>query len=195
MYSVSMKDSERYFLRVLLLHVAGATSFDNLLTVEEKLYPTFHEAAKARGLTTDENVWDTTLVDAACAAMPRQLRELFAYICIFGGSSDLSNLWIKHKENLIEDFARTHNHPCNDECETCESYALRDISDTLLTHAKMCSDFGLRNPPTDLQLSLNDFFDIATEREIAEDLSSTLNPQHCPECHAIRKSRIKMLLP
>ena len=34
MYNASVREGERYFLRVLLLHVPGATSFENLRTFE-----------------------------------------------------------------------------------------------------------------------------------------------------------------
>jgi hypothetical protein len=92
MHGVSIRDTERYFLRLLLLNVTGAVSFDDLLTYEGTLYPSYYESAKARGLTESDEMWDNTLTDAACAAMPRQLRELFAYICVFGESPDMTNL-------------------------------------------------------------------------------------------------------
>ncbi|XP_021968097.1 uncharacterized protein LOC110863154 [Folsomia candida] len=177
MYAVSMRENERFFLRLLLLHVPGAKSYDHLATVDNIKYPTFYEAAKALGLVTDETLWDDTLTEAAYASMPRQLRELFAYICIFGDCGNVSNLWTKHKENLSEDFARAHNHPAQDECELCESYALRDIADTLSTHSKRCSDFGLRNPPADLPLNVNDFADMEAERDAGDELIATLNEE------------------
>ena len=40
---------ERYYLRVLLNHVAGATSFECLRTVDGKILPTFCEAVERRG--------------------------------------------------------------------------------------------------------------------------------------------------
>jgi hypothetical protein len=43
-------EGEHYYLRVLLNHVAGATSFECLRTVDDKILPTFHEAAERRGL-------------------------------------------------------------------------------------------------------------------------------------------------
>ncbi|XP_035713810.1 uncharacterized protein LOC118438127 [Folsomia candida] len=116
LYSVSMTDGERYFLRLLLLHVAGPTSYNDLLKYQGHVYNTFYEAAKARGLIFDQTVWNDTLNDAAHASMPRQLRELFAYICVFGETSDMTGLWIEHKENLTEDFVRVHGHPPDAEC-------------------------------------------------------------------------------
>ena len=48
-------DSERYHLRILLLHVAGATSFDDLLTYENRHHDYFQEACKARHLIDDDS--------------------------------------------------------------------------------------------------------------------------------------------
>ncbi|XP_021953640.1 uncharacterized protein LOC110850511 [Folsomia candida] len=178
LYSANMKqNSERYFLRLLLLHVAGPTKYDDLLEYQGHAHATFYEAAKARGLVSDETVWNDTLNDAAYAAMPRQLRELFAYICVFGESPDMSSLWAAHKESLTEDFARVHGHTSNEDCEMCESYALRDISETLITHGKKCSNYNLRDPPRDLPLNLNDFVNIEVERDLGENLKSTLNKE------------------
>ena len=55
MYSVSLaSDIQRFCLRLLLLHVSGATSFEDLRTVHGITYPTFKEAAQHRGLYNDE---------------------------------------------------------------------------------------------------------------------------------------------
>ncbi|KAJ8930186.1 hypothetical protein NQ314_017050 [Rhamnusium bicolor] len=43
---------ELFFLRVLLRHVAGPTSFEELRTVDGRIYPTFREACEARHLLT-----------------------------------------------------------------------------------------------------------------------------------------------
>jgi len=61
-------------------------------------------------LITAETVWDETIRDAANSAMPKQLRELFAFICVFGLLSDVSELFVRHKDNLLKDFAKGHGH-------------------------------------------------------------------------------------
>lgn len=45
MYAVSLKDEERFYLRLLLLHVRGATSYECLRTFNNIEYPTFKKAA------------------------------------------------------------------------------------------------------------------------------------------------------
>jgi hypothetical protein len=46
MYSVSPKNTERYHLRLLLLHTPGACGFEDLKKVNDEIGPTFAEAAK-----------------------------------------------------------------------------------------------------------------------------------------------------
>ena len=71
MYSVSLSaDTETFCLRLLLLHVPGATSFEDLRTVEGCLYDTFKEAAQKHGLFNDQTTWDQTLNEAAFMKMP-----------------------------------------------------------------------------------------------------------------------------
>ncbi|KAL4101110.1 hypothetical protein QTP88_021130 [Uroleucon formosanum] len=54
MYHVSPSDSERYYLRLLLLHVIGAKSFEDIRTYNGITFPTFKEAAKHRNLLSDD---------------------------------------------------------------------------------------------------------------------------------------------
>jgi hypothetical protein len=44
--SAHPEEGERYYLRVLLNHVRGATSFESLRTYDGNVYPTFREAAE-----------------------------------------------------------------------------------------------------------------------------------------------------
>ncbi|XP_051782594.1 LOW QUALITY PROTEIN: uncharacterized protein LOC127527552 [Erpetoichthys calabaricus] len=84
MYSVNFtSDTELYCLRLVLLHVPGAVSFEDLRTVHGNVYPTFREGAKAKGLINNDQVWENTMEDAVQFTMPKQVRELFAYICVF----------------------------------------------------------------------------------------------------------------
>src|SRR6267154_6585338 len=55
MYSVSLaSDIERFCLRLLLLHVPGATSFDDCKTVNGTLYQSFKTAAQKQRLLNDD---------------------------------------------------------------------------------------------------------------------------------------------
>jgi hypothetical protein len=71
-------EGERYFLRVLLNHVRGATSFEDLRTVVGVTYPTFREACEKRGLIETDRLIDDCLTKATTFQMPCALRRLFA---------------------------------------------------------------------------------------------------------------------
>ena len=51
-------EGERYFLRVLLNHVSGSTSFEDLKTVDGVLCGSFRESAERRGLIEADNTLD-----------------------------------------------------------------------------------------------------------------------------------------
>jgi hypothetical protein len=69
--SANLAEGEHYYLRVLLNHVAGATSFECPRT--GKLLPTFHEAAERRGLIEEDNTLDESLAEATEWMMPYAL--------------------------------------------------------------------------------------------------------------------------
>ncbi len=86
MYYVDVREGERFYLRVLLTHVPGATSFDDLLTTGQgtpqmQVHPSFQAACRARGLLQDDTEWERCLREAALKQMPYQIRSLFATIC------------------------------------------------------------------------------------------------------------------
>jgi hypothetical protein len=64
MYFVQPSKGERYYLRVLLTHVTGATCFEDLRTAHRPhmptiiVPPTFKVACLARGLLQDDAEWD-----------------------------------------------------------------------------------------------------------------------------------------
>ncbi|UYV74978.1 hypothetical protein LAZ67_12001956 [Cordylochernes scorpioides] len=145
MHTVSVKEQERYYLRLLLLNVKAAQSFDDLKTVDEILYPRFREAALARGLFLDDSVWKSTLEDGVVMNMPKQLRELFAYICVFGPPAKPRELWDEFKPHMCEDFCRKR-HPNDYACTHCEGYAMKEISDIFLSHRVNYNEYGLPVP-------------------------------------------------
>uniref|UniRef100_UPI00358F89E5 uncharacterized protein n=1 Tax=Myxine glutinosa TaxID=7769 RepID=UPI00358F89E5 len=53
-YQVQPSDPQRFALRLLLLHRKGATSFEDLRTVDGQLHNTFKDAARAMGLLEDD---------------------------------------------------------------------------------------------------------------------------------------------
>ena len=103
---------ECFHLRVLLYHVKDATSFDDLLTVNDIRYETHKQACLAHGLAFDDKQWIDGLEESALSKMPSVMRILFVQILIFGCPEDPKGLWERFKNHLAEDFilqARRNN--------------------------------------------------------------------------------------
>jgi len=66
-------EGEHYYLRVLLNHVVGASSFTDLRIVSSELLLTFREAAERRGLIEADNMLHKGLAEATLWMMPYAL--------------------------------------------------------------------------------------------------------------------------
>ncbi|ONM15392.1 hypothetical protein ZEAMMB73_Zm00001d002805 [Zea mays] len=99
-------EGERFYLRLLLNHVTGATSYVDLRTVDGDTLPSFREAAQRRGLLEADNTIDECLNEAALYQMPSALRRLFATILVFCEPNDVAELWQRHLDTMSEDYHR-----------------------------------------------------------------------------------------
>jgi hypothetical protein len=61
MYYAHPTSGERYYLRMLLNCVKGATSYKHLRTMDGKEHDTFNDACIAMGLLADDNEWHQAL--------------------------------------------------------------------------------------------------------------------------------------
>jgi hypothetical protein len=64
MYFVHPAASECFFLRLLLIIILGATSFEHLRAVDDIEHPTFQDACEALGLLLDDAEWYTCMREA-----------------------------------------------------------------------------------------------------------------------------------
>nr|GEW97983.1 helitron helicase-like domain-containing protein [Tanacetum cinerariifolium] len=55
---------ELYYLRILLCHHKGCKSYEDIKTVNRRVYLTFRAACQALGLLGDDKEWDTALMEA-----------------------------------------------------------------------------------------------------------------------------------
>ena len=139
-YSVSPKRSELYHLRMLLYHVAGATSFAHLRTVNGICHPTFQAAARALGLLASDNQWKQCLDEAAHTQTPVSLRKLFCIVLVFCDPADPYQLWLDFKDKLSEDYLyqlqndSSFDPVLNDINDTSFDRALLDIESILTSH-------------------------------------------------------------
>uniref|UniRef100_A0AC35FFM5 ATP-dependent DNA helicase n=1 Tax=Panagrolaimus sp. PS1159 TaxID=55785 RepID=A0AC35FFM5_9BILA len=105
MYSASPTNPELFHLRILLNHVKGATSFEDLKTVGTTVCQTFTQACLELGLIEDDKEWARVLEEAEVSLSPYQMRNLFVRLLIHCQPIAPHELWEKFKKAMAEDFA------------------------------------------------------------------------------------------
>ncbi|XP_051220370.1 uncharacterized protein [Lolium perenne] len=160
-------EGERYFLRVLMNHVRGATSFQDLKSVNGRPCMTFRESCERRGLIETDKSIDDCLTEAATFQMPYALRRLFATILVFCEVTQIRSLWEKHLESMSEDYRRNQPNQA-----ALEQMVLRDIRDLVHSMGKDISSYGL----LDLDL-VDDECSNGDSREVQEELSVTFDKE------------------
>lgn len=100
---VHASSGETFFLRMILMHVKGATSYRDLRTVNGVLYNSFKEACDALGLLKDDRQWHTAMSENTIHAMPYQLRQLFVFILSNNQVADPLKLWQEHWKAMADD--------------------------------------------------------------------------------------------
>jgi hypothetical protein len=68
-------EGERYYLRTLLNHVPGATSYEDLKTVDGQLMSSFQEAAEKRGLIEADDTLDDCMTEADAIIATKTIRN------------------------------------------------------------------------------------------------------------------------
>jgi PIF1-like helicase len=171
MYTVSITQGDIFYLRLLLLHVRGAQSFEEVRTVDGIVCETFKEAAIQRNLLEDDKEWENCLAEAEELAMPRQLRHLFAIICVYCSPSNPFQLWENHKTHFIEDFV---NRGLN--VDQAEFRALSEVECTLSANGKCLHDFNLKITNCNFELLLDEGMSFVEARQRGDQLMNKLNP-------------------
>lgn len=171
MYAVSPKDIELFHLRLLLLHVNGPKSFEDLRTYDGILYNSFLEACHARGIASNDNEWRECLEEAKEFNSPKQLRHLFAFINALNIPSNALALWNEFKEYFAEDFLREHDE------ETAYNMALLEIEDILNGHNVTCEALGLPIPQEMPDVMNLNAFDSVDELRLFNDCYSQANDE------------------
>uniref|UniRef100_A0A453NEN0 ATP-dependent DNA helicase n=1 Tax=Aegilops tauschii subsp. strangulata TaxID=200361 RepID=A0A453NEN0_AEGTS len=157
-------EGERYYLRVLLNHVRGATSFDDLKTVNGKACGSFREACEQLGLIEHDRTLDDCMTEAGTFQMPTALRRLFATILVFCEATQIRQLWDKHLASMSEDYRRTQSNEA-----ALEQMVLRDIRDLLQSMGKDIKLYGLPDL-VDADGSSNfDNTEVTEERQVKVD--------------------------
>ncbi|XP_023739552.1 uncharacterized protein LOC111887620 [Lactuca sativa] len=144
---------ELFYLRMLLCHQKGCTSFEDLRTVAGTVYTTFRAACNALRLIGDDIEWLTCFTEASTWANTSQLRSLFYHLLLFCEVSNPLLLWNTACDRMKDDYLHTMRAEVPDKTITSaagivEQQLLHDLDDTLRSAvpSKSMADFGLPVP-------------------------------------------------
>ncbi|XP_049302040.1 uncharacterized protein LOC125775446 [Bactrocera dorsalis] len=102
LYTVHPSHAECFYLRLLLIHVRGPTSFLSLKRVNGLQCHNFRQACQELHLL--DNHWDATLGNALAAGSPHQIRTLFAIIIATCFLCDPLQSWENFKDFMTQDI-------------------------------------------------------------------------------------------
>ena len=142
--TLNARQSELYFLRMLLYHKVGATSFQDMRTFEGEVQATYQEVCKKMGLLDDENEIDQVMEEAASMCFGSQLRYLFTAILIFIRPSNPLTFWQHHTVSLCQDLM--HHAGATEPTAEVVNEVLLDIQEFLERSGFALSDFQLPAP-------------------------------------------------
>ena len=179
MHYVNYKQRERYYLRVLLGRVVGATSFTDLRTVDGIVCVSFREACCKRGCLDDDTEWDNALEEACGGVILNceQLRIFFVTILNNNDVNDANALWQKYKNDFSADIKRKYyantNVPMNEREYTQAMYneCLFKIEEHLQSSPDkegVLEDYGLPCPNRKDRIELNEL-PVEIQRELCFD--------------------------
>ena len=103
-YYIHPNSGELYYLRLLLNHKKGATSFESIRTINDITHPTFQSTCNALGLLGDDKEWNESILEAAFISTSTQLRQLFILLLLFCNVNDPIKFYNKHRKLMTEDI-------------------------------------------------------------------------------------------
>lgn len=183
LYFVQPRDMERYSLRLLLLNVRGATSWDFLKTVEGVLHPTFQAAAIALGLLDNDQEWEDCLEEACTFQVSAtKLRELFAIVLVFSNPDSPEHLWTRFRDHFAADHIHAQQRvggPDAVDRELAYDIALHGIDEALRQISSSLSAFitlPTPRPLTDIATAtMAQEPETRTRAQVSDDLATRVN--------------------
>ena len=96
---------DAFYLRTLLHHIPGATSFEYLRTHNGVVYPTYQECCRHMGLLQNDSEWHIAMQDATSTHHPARLRHLFVTLLLYNNPSNQQALLDRFASAMQEDYA------------------------------------------------------------------------------------------
>ena len=143
MHMLYINAGEIWYLRLLLLN-KPARSFRDLLTVRNKVFQLFQQAAIAEGYCSDKTECERSFRDAAIFSTPSELRMWFVVMTVNGFPTSHIFYNKKMHEQLKADFI--HNYPLGSNDKLSENDMLLDLAKRLADENKTLSQYGFPEP-------------------------------------------------
>ncbi|KAJ0468998.1 putative DNA helicase Pif1, P-loop containing nucleoside triphosphate hydrolase [Helianthus annuus] len=150
-----------YFLRILLNQVIGPMSFDDIKTIDGKVYHTFKDACFARGLLDDDNEYIIAMKEASTWATSDFLRTFFVMLLMSNSINRPGHFWTQTKSLLCEDILYQQRRVTGIPDlvlleEETENICLSHIEKLLLAYGSTLSSFSdMPNVPDNYISALN----------------------------------------
>ncbi len=185
-YTTNPAQGERHYLCILLHHIPGASSFDDLKQLPDgTTCSTFKETATKLGLLASDDEWDECMQEASTSFMPYQLQTLFITVLVFGEPLAPQELWYKHKtcmgEDIYQHATSMQNIPPDELSDFVDNTVLLELQKELSHFGYSLPDFSLKLPQEDKivtsypQVILDELFNSKEQSAKALELQAMLN--------------------
>ncbi|KAI7967497.1 hypothetical protein MJO29_000774 [Puccinia striiformis f. sp. tritici] len=146
-YYASISEGERYYLRLLLLHVRGPRSYEHLRTVNGIIFETNRQAAVALGLLLSDEHYRASMAEAAIWMPGEAFRRMFCVLLIHSPPADPQALFNEFADALSDDLLHRLRSDYripnpSDDMRRSLCYYLLEVK--LLESGKHLSEVGLR---------------------------------------------------
>uniref|UniRef100_A0A0R0EHY4 ATP-dependent DNA helicase n=1 Tax=Glycine max TaxID=3847 RepID=A0A0R0EHY4_SOYBN len=138
---------ELFYLRMMLTACKGATSFEDIITIENIIYPTYRETCFTTGFLQDEREFVEAIKEAKDWGTTNYLRKLFVLMLLSGVITKPEELWSQTWNWLAEDIAyhykkkTTLNTKLHIDDEQLKNLTLLEIEKLLHANQKSLRDY------------------------------------------------------
>ena len=102
--NVSPRSGELYYMRILLTKIKGPRSYEDIRTINGKVYETYRAACDALGLLEDDREFVNAIEEADNWATGNALRRLFVNMLLSGSVQRPGYIWTACSKILSEDL-------------------------------------------------------------------------------------------
>ncbi|KAF7841212.1 uncharacterized protein G2W53_003510 [Senna tora] len=154
LFYVPPGSGELYYMRILLNICKGVTSYQDIRTIDEILYPTFKDACYSLGLLDDDREYIDGIIEASSWGSAIFLRRLFVTLLFSNSLTNPLLVWEKTWQHLSEDILHRQRSILNHEGlqlsdNEIQNYALIEINKLLLPTGRSLKDYPSMPIPDD----------------------------------------------